>query len=217
MPKNLKKLKEELMTILLEKTQNTFDYANRLVSRWSPKFWDLVDKYIPEDTKNTKEEAVDLANFEKALEEEQTDDTEEKQKSEETSTDPIEEKEDDNKQVEEASENNLQSMDSETIKEKLENIPYKTLENSFRRNQILKIIYIIMRSGQKWLSAREISEFGENFRFKVRPSNIRKGINKKGHSLNLVTTRKRAEAKRNTKEHKVTPQGVNYLIEHLEL
>ncbi|MDA3865068.1 MAG: hypothetical protein PF689_14500 [Deltaproteobacteria bacterium] len=200
MPKKLKNLKEELLTILLEKTQNTFDYANRLISRWSPKVWELVDKYVPEDTKDSKDEAVDLANFEKALEEK-----------------PDKEIEEEEEEVAEASEDDSDRMGPETIKEKLENIPYKTLENSFRRNQILKIIYIIMRSGQKWLSAREVSEFGENFRFKVRPSNIRKGINKKGHSLNLVTTRKRAEAKRNTKEHKVTPKGIEYLIEHLEL
>ncbi|MBU1238478.1 hypothetical protein KKF84_06470 [Myxococcota bacterium] len=97
----------------------------------------------------------------------------------------------------------------------LENISVAALRKHFNRNQVLKVLYIMLRSRQEWLSPAEISEFSNTFKFKVLPGNVRKALNAKGIELGYVLPRMRSNGRKNAKEYKVTAAGKSFVAKEL--
>lgn len=111
----------------------------------------------------------------------------------------------------------VEPVEEADLGDKLESISVTTLKKRFNRNQILKVLYIMLRSRQEWLSPKEIADFSINYKFKVLPGNVRKAINAKGIEDGLVVPRMRQNGRKNAKEYKVTSAGKAFVAESLGL
>jgi uncharacterized membrane protein len=191
---------ESTLTIVGEIADKTITKFNEIAEEYGPLVWEQVAKFTGSgDLTQAPPIPSDVENAEVT-------------KTEEPIADEIVETSIEEEVTEEAL-----LLTEEEIADKLENISYNKLKKVFSRNQILKIVYIMLRSRQQWLSPKEISDLSIEYKFKVLPGNVRKALSAKGLSMNLVLPQMRAGGRRNAKEYKVTETGRQFIQDQLQL